>query len=78
MEVAPGECALVTYRQEGKVLHLTYSEVPSSLRGQGMGSLLMEKVLTQIQAEGYQVLPVCGFIKNYITTHEKWHSLLAD
>lgn len=78
MEVSPGVYALVTYRREGNVLHLTYSEVPSSMRGHGIGSVLMEKVLTQIQSEGYQVLPVCGFIKNYITTHEKWHTLLAD
>ena len=78
VEVAPGVYALVTYRKDGNVLHLTYSEVPTSMRGQGIGSILMELVLTQIQSEGYQVLPVCGYIKNYITTHEKWHSLLAD
>ncbi|MCW8329905.1 N-acetyltransferase [Photobacterium sp. SDRW27] len=78
MEVSPGVYALVTYREEDNVLHLTYSEVPSSMRGQGIGSILMDKVLSQIQSEGYRVLPVCGFISNYIAEHEKWHPLLAD
>lgn len=78
MEVAPGTYALVTYSKQGNVLHLNYSEVPSSLRGQGLGSILMDNVLTHIQTEGYQVLPVCGFISNYITKHEKWHPLVAD
>ena len=78
MEVSSGVYALVTYREEGNVLHLTYSEVPSSLRGQGIGAILMDKVLTLIQSEGYRVLPVCGFISNYIAEHERWHRLLAD
>lgn len=78
MEVAQGIYALVSYSKQGNVLHLNYSEVPPSLRGQGLGEILMDTVLSQIQKESYQVLPVCGFISNYITKHEKWHALVAD
>ncbi|UXI03992.1 GNAT family N-acetyltransferase [Photobacterium sp. TY1-4] len=78
MEVAPDTFARVTYSQDEQVLHLNYSEVPQSMRGHGLGSMLMEKVLTTIQAEGYQILPVCGFIRNYVAEHPEWHHLLAD
>ncbi|OLQ80510.1 hypothetical protein BIT28_15660 [Photobacterium proteolyticum] len=78
MELSEDTYALVTYSLEGNVLHLNYSEVPTSLRGQGVGEILMESVLTRIREEGYKILPVCGYISNYITKHEKWHDLVAD
>lgn len=78
MEVAPDTFARVTYSQDDQVLHLNYSEVPQSMRGHGLGNILMEQVLAKIQAEGYQILPVCGFIRNYIAEHQEWHHLLAD
>ncbi|MGF1757115.1 N-acetyltransferase [Photobacterium sagamiensis] len=78
VQVQPELWALVTYTKQDKVLHLNYSEVPHELRGQGYGSVLMEAVLTQIQSEGYKVVPVCSYIRCYIDRHERWASLLAD
>ncbi|PSW06608.1 GNAT family N-acetyltransferase [Photobacterium lipolyticum] len=78
VQLQPELWALVSYTKQDKVLYLNYSEVPHELRGQGYGSVLMEAVLTQIESDGYKVVPVCSYIRCYIGRHERWVPLLAD
>ncbi|WP_223670964.1 GNAT family N-acetyltransferase [Kangiella shandongensis] len=69
--------AVVNYEQQGEALKLVYSEVPEALRGKGYGSVMMEAVLKAIEQEGYKVIPVCSYIKHYLSTHDEWQHLLA-
>lgn len=69
---------LVSYQKRGNTLYLNYSEVPKALRGKSYGSVLLEAVLETIESEGYTVVPVCSYIKYYMSKHNKrWNHLLA-
>ena len=79
VDVGDGHTAWVAYshRSEG-VIALDYSEVPEALRGKGIGTVMMENVLTAIDAEKLKVVPVCGYTRHYINRHEQWLHLLEQ
>ena len=70
--------AVVSYELQGEALKLVHSEVPEALRGKGYGSVMMEAVLKAIEQEGYKVIPVCSYIKSYMSKHNEWQHLLAE
>lgn len=77
VDLGSGHVAWVSYSHHSEgVITLDYSEVPAALRGHGMGSIMMESVLTRIAAEKLQVVPVCGYTRHYIDQHEQWSHLL--
>lgn len=73
-----GEIAKVSYKQEGNTLYLTYSEVPYSLRGQGIGKELVEKTLEYIQENDLKAKPICSYIRKVAKGDEKWKSILVE
>ena len=74
------ECATATadYRIGPGVVTVTYTEVPPSMRGRGIGAKLSRAVLEQIRAEGLKVIPRCGFFARFIKEHPEYHDLLAE
>ncbi|AOE50696.1 GNAT family N-acetyltransferase [Kangiella sediminilitoris] len=69
--------AVVSYEMQGDILKLVHSEVPEELRGKGYGSVMMEAVLKAIEQEGYKIVPVCSYVKHYISKHDEWQHLAA-
>ncbi len=51
--------------QQGTI-YLTHTEVPVSLEGNGIGSVLVKKVLQHIRAEGMKMAPLCPFVAAYL------------
>lgn len=72
-----GYIALAEYiiNNEG-VVYMTHTEVPVELEGQGVGSELIEKSLTDIQDQGGKVFPLCPFVIAYIRRHPEWKPLV--
>lgn len=68
--------AKVTYTLEGKTMRLTYSEVPRSLRGQGIGQELVEKTFEKLTEEGYEAIGVCGYIRAVARRSSKWNAII--
>ncbi len=56
---------------------LTYVQVPLGLRGQGIGSILVQRVLDHAREQGIKVVPICPFIRDYILQHPEYKSVLA-
>jgi predicted GNAT family acetyltransferase len=69
--------AFLEYRRRGNVLHLMHTEVPSTLRGRGMGKRLAKAVLDKARAEGLSVIPNCPFVKDFLQKHPDYQSLVA-
>jgi len=67
-----GELAKVTYRLEGNTMYLTHSEVPYTLRGIGIGKVLVEKTFEKLKEEGYDGVAICSFIKATAQRSQKW------
>ena len=68
--------AYVSYLLDGNTMRLTYSEVPHSLRGQGIGQELVEKTFEKLTEEGYEAIAICGYIRAVARRSEKWRNVI--
>ena len=72
-----GLLAFIDYRRNGRIVSMTYAEVPAALRGGGVGSRLVEGALALVRERGEKVVPRCSFVAHYIRRHPEHHDLLA-
>lgn len=74
-----GQVARIDYEKvdHGEIL-LTHTEVPYDLQGQGIGRALVEAALTDIEAQGLKVIPLCGFVLGYIQRHPEWMRIVPE
>lgn len=59
----------------GEIL-LTHTEVPPEWQGKGIGSALIEAVLTDIERQGLKIVPLCGFVLAYLERHPGWRRMV--
>lgn len=73
------ETAFIEYIQtKNNVIYLTHTEVPRSLEGKGLGSLIVSKTLEYIKENGFKMAPLCPFVAAYLKRHPgKADNLLA-
>ncbi len=50
-------------------IYLTHTEVPRSLEGNGLGSIIVKKALDYIRKKGYKMIPLCPFVAAYLKRH---------
>lgn len=72
-----GHTAIAAYERDGDVVVFTHTVVPNALRGQGVGSRLIEGALVQIRAAGGKIRPLCTFVAGYLAQHPEWQDLRA-
>ena len=60
------------------IIFLTHTEVPPSLEGNGLGSLIVSKTLKHIREENHKMAPLCPFVAAYLKKHpEDANGILA-
>ena len=71
-------------RQDGHEAELTYSTlspakviadhtgVPDALRGTGAGLVLLERLVADARADGFQIVPLCPFVEAMRKRHPDW------
>ena len=60
------------------IIFLTHTEVPQSLEGNGLGSLVVSKTLDHIRSQGFKMAPLCPFVAAYLKKHpEDANGILA-
>jgi predicted GNAT family acetyltransferase len=74
---ADGQLAVLNYRREGELLHLTHTEVPAEAEGQGIGGALVRGVLEQARRDGRQVVPLCGFVHAWVQRNPEFRDVVA-
>lgn len=57
-------------------IYLTHTEVPVELEGKGVGSLLVEKALMDIESKDLRLVPLCPFVAAYIHKHPDWRRIV--
>ncbi len=70
--------AFVEYYLDGKKIHLTHTEVPKELQGQGIATQLIEQTLQNIKKNHLVLIPLCSFVANYVNNNPQWHSILSE
>ena len=72
--------ALIDYKIRNDRMYLTHSEVPKTLRGNGIGKILVEKSLEKLVEEGYdkeyRIIANCPFIKYVVAKSDKWREII--
>jgi uncharacterized protein len=75
-EVAVGpDVAFLTYRRRRNKIALIHTEVPASLRGQGVASLLAKTALETARGQGLRVVILCPYVKEYVERHPEYQAL---
>jgi predicted GNAT family acetyltransferase len=67
----------LTYRKLG--VHAVVAEhtgVPQALRGKGIATKLVERLVDDAKKEGFKIVPACPFVKALFDKHPEWSSLL--
>jgi len=67
--VKDGQTAFLQYDRQPAALVILHTEVPESLRGGGVGSLLARTALQSGRAEGLAIVVRCPFVREYLRKH---------
>ena len=72
-----GGIAFARYRLEPGVVIITHVETPLALRGQGIGSQVVEGSLHLIRTEKLKVRAGCNFARSYLAEHPEFADIIA-
>ncbi|MGH6986416.1 MAG: GNAT family N-acetyltransferase [Caulobacteraceae bacterium] len=75
--VENGKIVFARYRRAPGQLIIDHVEAPPSLRGTGAADRLMGAILERAQAEGVEIVPLCGWAVHWLArrgTHRSGHS----
>lgn len=53
------------------------THVPDSMRGQGIGEVLLQALIADAKAQGYKILPLCPFVKARGPRHPDWAEVVS-
>ncbi len=71
-----GHIAAAYYDISGNVITFTHTEVPKELEGRGIASRLIKGTLDQVRAQRLKIVPLCPFVKAYVSKHSEYADLL--
>lgn len=75
--VEDGHTAFLIYERLGDSIRLVHTEVPSALRGKGVGSKLVAATLRWAEQNNLRVIPLCPFVIEYLKAHTE-HLQIVD
>lgn len=75
--LADGHKAVVDYVIKDDKAYLLHSEVPSALRGKGVGKVLVERTFEKMHEEGYEMVAVCSYIKLIAQRSKQWKDIVG-
>ncbi|HVX99341.1 MAG TPA: GNAT family N-acetyltransferase [Pseudorhodoplanes sp.] len=72
-----GAIAFANYERNGEIVSIIHTETPAALRGRGIGSRLIEGVMTLLRQQRLKVRPLCGFARRVIAQHPEYRDLVV-
>ena len=72
LEVNGEELGSAVFTEEENRTVFTRTEVDPSLKGQGLGSKLIQDALEDTQERQRRIVPVCGFVAKYVESHPEF------
>ena len=77
-EIAVGDLvAFLTYRRRPGSVLLAHTEVPESLRGQGLGQALAKHALDEARQTGEHVVVKCPFVTAWLKRHTEYDDIVV-
>ena len=72
-----GERAFIDYKQKDDKLYLIHTGVPEALQGKGIAAIIVEKTFQYMESHQLKLVPLCVYVKHFLTQHPEWNKLLA-
>ena len=72
-----GEAELTFARLEGNRILADHTLTPDAMRGRGVASALVERMVADARSEGFKVVPLCPFVVAQFDRHPEWSDLRA-
>lgn len=64
------------YQVANRLIVMTHTEVDPAYEGQGVASALIRGALDDIRTRGLAVVPLCPFVKTFLTRHPEYGDLV--
>ena len=77
VEGLPGEAELSISRVSPSLVVADSTFTPVALRGQGVASMLVERLVADAREEGFKIVPACPFVEGQFERHPEWSDLRA-
>ena len=77
LEGFAGEAELSYSRTNPAIVIADHTGTPVSMRGHGVATALVERLIADAQSEGFKIVPVCSFVESQFDLHPEWANLRA-
>jgi predicted GNAT family acetyltransferase len=75
---ADGSVAEMTFSKAGsKLIIVDHTEVPLSMKGEGVGLALVKRGVEDARKAGKKVIPLCPYAAAQFRKHPEWHDVLS-
>lgn len=68
---------IADYVRDGEVLVFPHTEIHTSMRGRGLGAVLVRAALDDVRSRGERIVPHCWFVAEFIDAHPEYGELVA-
>lgn len=68
---------IADYVEQGDVVVLPHTEIDPSMRGRGLGAILVRAALDDVRPSGRTVAPHCWYVAQFIDEHPEYGDLRA-
>lgn len=73
-----GEGELTYSRLSPTKIIADHTGVDDTLRGAGVGTALVERLVADARAEGFTIVPLCPFVRAQYQKHPEWSVVMDD
>lgn len=53
-----------------------HTAVDDSLRGNGVGQALIERLISDARSDGFSIVPLCPFVRSQYQRHPEWSDVM--
>jgi predicted GNAT family acetyltransferase len=72
-----GEAVLTFVREPPDVFVADHTLTPAALRGRGIATVLVERMVADARREGFRIRPACPFVVTLFAQHPDWADIKA-
>lgn len=73
-----GEAELTFVRLDGNRVLADHTLTPDAMRGRGIASALVERLVADARREGFRIVPQCPFVVAQFDRHADWSDVRAQ
>lgn len=77
VEGFPGEAELTFSRTDPSIVIAHHTGTPAAMRGQGVATALVERLVADARTEGFKIRPICPFVVALFDRRPDWSDLRA-